>query len=100
MHAMTRLTKRIPRDMSHSAAITLAALLLAACAYDPPMQADHASAAYRADLKACDASGSKEADRIEKAYAWRYYTYPISYPFERRSQIRKCMTGKGYVRRD
>lgn len=73
-------------------------LVLASCAaYDPPMRADHASAQYRADLATCQKDGTAAADKRSKAYGYLFLSYPVSYPFVRRDEIRKCMQGKGYV---
>jgi hypothetical protein len=66
------------------------------CAYDPPMQADHASPAYKANLHACRETAHKEADRIVKARGLLFLTYPVSLLIVRRIQLRKCMQGKGY----
>ncbi len=72
------------------------ACLLAACAYDPPMQADHISAAYQTDLAACQESGSNEAHRRVMATFPLFATYPISLPIEIRVQTRRCLEAKGY----
>ncbi len=77
----------------------IASLALSACAYDPPMRADHATPSYQADLAACRKSGVAEADRRMNAFAYLFLTYPISYPFERRQRVRLCMQGKGYALR-
>jgi hypothetical protein len=77
--------------------LALAALLgLAACAYDPPMRADHAAPAYRADLKACRASGSRQANLVVSRRFPIWVAYPFTYPPEARRQIRACMEAKGY----
>ncbi len=73
-----------------------AALGLAGCAYDPPMQADHASPAYRADLAACQEAGDKEAHRRVMAFGRLFLTYPVSLPVQERIETRKCLEGKGY----
>jgi hypothetical protein len=73
---------------------------LAACAYDPPMRADHASAAYQKDLAACQDAGEKEAHRRVMASGILFLTYPVSLPVEQRVQTRKCMEGKGYKLED
>jgi len=75
-------------------------LVLAGCAYDPPMRADHASAQYQKDLAACQEAGAKEAHRRVMASGILWMSYPISLPIERRIQTRKCMEGKGYKLED
>ena len=74
----------------------LLALGLSACAYDPPMQADHASAAYQANLHACRKSAAVAASRTVHATGPMFLTYPISYPIQKRIEVRRCMEGKGY----
>jgi hypothetical protein len=78
----------------------LAGLVLAGCAYDPPMRADHAAASYQKDLAACQEAGDKEADRRVMASGILFLTYPVSLPIEQRIQTRKCMEGKGYKLED
>jgi hypothetical protein len=68
-----------------------------ACAYDPPMRADHASRAYRADLKACRASAARAASLAVSRRFPTWVAYPYTYPREDHRQIRACMTGKGYT---
>jgi len=75
-------------------------LALAACAYDPPMRADHASATYQKDLASCQDAGEKEAHRRVMASGILFLTYPVSLPVEQRVQTRKCMEGKGYKLED
>jgi hypothetical protein len=79
-----------------------AAALLAAsgCAYDPPMRADHAAPAYRADLAACTDKADTDADRAVKKRGYLFATYPISFPLEKRAQVRACMERRGYAARD
>jgi hypothetical protein len=73
------------------------ALAVAACAYDPPVRADHQSARYQADLVACRKEGTAAADKRTVAYGYLFLSYPISYPIVRREEIRKCMQGRGYA---
>lgn len=72
------------------------ALGLVACAYDPPMQANHGSAVYQADLRACRKSAATTASRTVHATGPMFMTYPISYPIQDRIDIRRCMQAKGY----
>jgi hypothetical protein len=83
--------------MRNSLALLAALLTLAACAYDPPMRADHQSAQYRADLKTCQKDGTAAADKRSKAFGYLFLSYPVSYPIVRRQEIRKCMQGRGYA---
>lgn len=76
--------------------LILLALPVCACAYDPPMQADHQSASYQTNLKQCRKTGGEEATKIVKASGILFLSYPISHPIKARAQIRKCMQGKGY----
>ena len=64
--------------------------------YDPPVAADHESAAYQADLAACQQSGGDQADRRAKATFPMFASYPISWPIEQRVLISRCMAAKGY----
>ncbi len=80
--------------------VLVSGLVLAGCAYDPPMRADHASATYRKDLVACQDAGDKEAHRRVMASGILFLTYPASLPIQQRIQTRKCMEGKGYKLED
>ena len=74
------------------------ALGLASCAYDPPMKADHAAAAYRKDLADCQTAGDKEAARRVMASGGLFLTYPVSLPIMQRIETRRCLERKGYHR--
>ncbi len=76
--------------------IAAAACLVAGCAYDPPMQADHDSAAYQADRAACQDKGSEAAYKRAVATFPLFVTYPISLPILIRIETRKCLEAKGY----
>jgi hypothetical protein len=93
------MSARIDRGVLLSG-LGLAGLVLAGCAYDPPMRADHAAASYQKDLAACQEAGDKEADRRVMASGILFLTYPVSLPIEQRIQTRKCMEGKGYKLED
>jgi hypothetical protein len=75
-----------------------ASLGLASCAYDPPMQADHAAASYRKNLAECQTAGGKEASRRVMASGGLFLTYPISLPIMQRIETRRCLERKGYHR--
>jgi hypothetical protein len=72
-------------------------LVLAACAYAPPNQADTARPSYHSDLAACQDSGDKEAHRLVMSQGGYFLTYPISTWMLDRREVRKCMTAKGYA---
>ena len=75
----------------------LLAGLLPGCGYDPPMVADHASAAYKADLDACNDTGGTAAAKRAGATFRRWVTYPFSYPPLKREEVRACLVKKGYA---
>ncbi|MFL5256552.1 MAG: hypothetical protein ACJ8AI_27400 [Rhodopila sp.] len=65
--------------------------------YDPPVQGDHNSDRYKADLEACRTS-STEAVRLKNADTPRTWILsPFTGPPMVRAAIRDCMTKKGYV---
>jgi hypothetical protein len=69
-------------------------LTLAACAYDPPMAADHAAPKYQADLDACTLA----AEKYTKSRFYLFITYPVSLPIEERARMATCMEQHGYTR--
>ncbi|HEY2621769.1 MAG TPA: hypothetical protein VGI78_30840 [Acetobacteraceae bacterium] len=93
--ASTRIDMRLFR-----AALVVIALLpgVAGCAdYDPPIQADHTSEQYKADLEKCRTT-STEAVRLKNAATpERWIISPITGPPAVRAAIRTCMEGKKYV---
>ena len=76
--------------------ILCAGLALAACAYDPPMQADHGAPHYVADLAHCQDAARAAADTAVKQRFHLFIIYPVSVPIERRVQTRICLESKGY----
>ncbi len=76
------------------------ALALSGCAFDPPMKADHASATYRTDLRACQKSAHKAANAHVLSRGILFLTYPVSLPIVQRARTRQCLEAKGYTRRD
>lgn len=72
-------------------------LVVVACSYSPPNAADTTRPAYQSDLAACRTSGDKEAHRLVMSEGGLFLTYPISIFVEEHIQLRKCMSGKGYV---
>jgi hypothetical protein len=71
--------------------------VLGACApYDPPIQGDHASEKYQADLESCRTT-STESVRLKNAATFQSWVIsPFTGPPAVRAAIRTCMTGKGY----
>ena len=78
--------------------IVPALLLGTGCStYDPPVEGDHTSEKYKADLETCRAT-STEAVRLKNAATpGRWIISPITGPPAVRAAIRTCMVGKGYV---
>jgi hypothetical protein len=72
-------------------------LAIAGCSYQPANGAEHDSSSFQADLSACKEFGTKEGHRRVMAFGGEFLTYPVSLPFEKWWQTRKCMQGKGYV---
>jgi hypothetical protein len=85
---------------SFRAGLVILALLpgVTGCAdYDPPVQGDHTSEQYQADLAKCRTT-STEAVRLKNAATpGRWIISPITGPPAVRAAIRKCMEAKGYV---
>jgi hypothetical protein len=82
------------------AALVVISLLpgVTGCAdYDPPVQGDHTSEQYKADLEKCRTT-STEAVRLRNAATLeRWIISPITGPPAVRAAIRTCMEGKKYV---
>jgi hypothetical protein len=80
--------------------IVLALLLGAnACAasYEPPVQGDHNTEKYKADLENCRTT-SKESVRLKNASTPQSWIIsPFTGPPAVRAAIRTCMAGKGYT---
>jgi hypothetical protein len=72
-------------------------LVLSACAaYDSPVQGDHTSEKYQADLDKCR-TDSTESVRLKNAATIQSWVIsPFTGPPAVRAAIRTCMTGKGY----
>jgi hypothetical protein len=71
---------------------------VSACApYDPPVEGDHSSEKYKADLENCRVT-STEAVRLKNAGTPQTWVIsPITGPPAVRAATRTCMQGKGYV---
>jgi hypothetical protein len=73
-------------------------LMIGGCAdYDPPIQGDHTSDKYRADLEKCRTSSTETVRLKNAATPQSRVISPITGPPEVHALIRKCMVGKGYV---
>ncbi|WP_428484295.1 hypothetical protein [Rhodopila sp.] len=69
------------------------------CAYDPPVQGEHTSDRYKADLQKCRTS-STEAVRLKNAGTLESWIIsPVTGPPAVRAAIRTCMASQGYVLR-
>jgi hypothetical protein len=80
-------------------AMIASALLLAlsGCAsYDPPVQGDHTSDRYKADLEACRTTSSHAVYLQNAGDPGTWILSPIIGPPKVRAEIRTCMQGKGY----
>jgi hypothetical protein len=65
--------------------------------YDPPVEGDHTSEKYKADVETCRTT-STEAVRLKNAATpGKWIISPITGPPAVRAAIRTCMEGKGYV---
>jgi hypothetical protein len=81
--------------------LIISALLLGATAcgapYDPPVQGDHSSERYKADLEKCRAT-SRESVRLKNADTPQSWIIsPFTGPPAVRAAIRTCMAGNGYT---
>ena len=65
--------------------------------YDPPIQGDHTTERYQADLEKCR-TASQESVRLKNAATpERWLISPFTGPPAVRAAIRTCMAGKGYT---
>ena len=82
------------------AVLIISALLLGVggcSAYDPPVEGDHTSERYQADVAACR-TASTEAVRLKNAATpGKWIISPITGPPAVRAAIRTCMESKGYT---
>jgi hypothetical protein len=81
-------------------ALVVPALLLGlgGCSqYDPPIQGDHTSKQYKADLEQCRTSSAETVRLRNAATPGTWIMSPFTGPTEVRAAIRRCMVGKRYV---
>lgn len=90
----------IDRMVSLRTFLVVPALLLGVsgcAAYDPPVQGDHTSEKYKADLEKCSTSSTEAVRRKNAGTPGTWIMSPFTGPPEVRAAIRTCMAGKGYV---
>lgn len=77
----------------------LACCLLAGCAnyYDPPMQGDHSTEKYQADLKKCHRQVNVPANRVANATVGSTIQSVFKSDDPQRDATRTCMQSKGYT---
>jgi len=89
------------RPMRSVRAILLVPALLvgvSGCAsYDPPVQGDHTSDAYKSNLEKCRDSSTEAVRRKNAGTPGTWIISPFTGPPEVRAAIRTCMAAKGYV---
>jgi hypothetical protein len=82
----------------HVSLIVPALLLGAGCStYDPPVEGDHTSEKYKADVGTCRTTSTETVRLKNAATPGRWIISPITGPPAVRAAIRTCMVGKGYV---
>ncbi len=70
--------------------------MLAACAYDPPMKADHDAVKYRADLKKCQVQSANAINAVRNATVGSTLRNMFDSDQPIREDILKCMQSRGY----
>ena len=81
-------------------ALSMSGLLLCAggcSAYDPPVEGDHTSEKYQADVATCRTTSTETVRLKNAATPGRWIISPITGPPAVRAAIRTCMESKGYV---
>jgi hypothetical protein len=77
--------------------ILVAVLLLGACAYDPPVKADHDAVKYKSDLAKCQKQGAKTAAYTSAATPSSMVMALFKSSEPERQDVRTCMQSRGYV---
>ncbi len=77
--------------------VLTAALLLGACAYDPPMKADHDSYKYKTDLAKCQKQAAKTAAYTNAGTPQAALLSVFNSPEPEHQDIRTCMQARGYA---
>jgi hypothetical protein len=81
-------------------ALIMSALLFGAggcSAYDPPVEGDHTSEKYQAEVATCRTASTETVRLKNAATPGRWIISPITGPPAVRAAIRTCMVSKGYV---
>jgi hypothetical protein len=65
--------------------------------YDPPVEGDHASERYKADIETCRTASTETVRLRNAATLGKWIISPITGPPAVRAAIRTCMEGKGYA---
>jgi hypothetical protein len=81
--------------------VLLLALVLApiaACGYEPPVQADKAKPAYAGDLESCQDSAGDTVNKRNAKTGLAWFSSPVRRWGQKRDEVRNCMAGKGYGR--
>ncbi len=73
-----------------------ALILLAGCAYDPPVSGDHGTEKYRADLAQCRQTVDTKIDLLNRSTFPAFVMSPFTGPPRKHDALRDCMVGKGY----
>ena len=80
--------------------LIMSALLLGAggcSAYDPPVEGDHTSEKYQADVERCRPTSTETVRLKNAATPGKWIISPITGPPAVRAAIRTCMESKGYA---
>lgn len=73
-----------------------AALLLGACAYDPPTKGDHDTVKYKSDLAKCQKQAAKTAAYTSGATPQAAIMSVFGSSEPEHQDIRTCMQSRGY----
>jgi hypothetical protein len=66
-------------------------------AYDPPVEGDHTSEKYKADIETCRTTSTETVRLKNAATPGRWIISPITGPPAVRAAIRTCLESKGYA---
>ena len=79
-------------------ALLASCLLLAACAYDPPVQGDRSSAAFQKSLRACR-SAAEHAEGRREGTPGAAFVQIFDFHQTEHHDVQTCMTARGYAAR-
>ncbi len=77
--------------------VLMAVLAAGACAYDPPVKADHDSVKYKSDLAKCQKQAAKTAAYTSGATPSAAILAQFSSSEPEHKEIRTCMQARGYA---